>query len=73
MTNEAKAQVLEAGLQKLQEAAQVLQGLYEDPEIRGCIAELEGMGFGWFRDALGGDRLLADVLLDQLLTARRPA
>ena len=72
MTKSEQAVILRAAIQKLQEAADLLEQLGGAPEIDGCLAQLQGMSEGWIDETMGGERLLVDCLVDHLLAAERP-
>jgi hypothetical protein len=66
MSNAERTAILTAALRKMDEAATELDPLYDEPAIRDVIAELQGMSFGWFGEAIGFPRLLADKLVHEL-------
>jgi hypothetical protein len=64
-----RAQILKAALDKLWEAAYVLEELVDDPRVASCVRELEGCGFGWSPPDETEGGLLFDCLNDLFLEA----
>jgi hypothetical protein len=65
-----KAKAIEAALAKLREAANYIHPYYDDPRIRLCLAQLEGLSEGWFYVEQNDPDRVADLLVDLCLEAR---
>jgi hypothetical protein len=70
MSDIERAQVIEAALAKLEEAATLLNEFYDDPRIKLVLCELEGLDKGWFHWTPSDQDYLVDQLIDLLFEAR---
>ncbi|MPZ51106.1 MAG: hypothetical protein GEU75_17715 [Dehalococcoidia bacterium] len=70
MKDENRAQKLEEAINKLREAAELLNEFYDDPRVRLVLPELEGLDRGWFHWSTEDQDYLVDQLIDLLLEAQ---
>jgi hypothetical protein len=71
MTDLVTAQKLEAAMDKLGEAAAILNQLdYEDGRIRYCLANLEGLDQGWFHRSTADREYMIDILFSMYWEAK---